>query len=493
METISCLSRSFIKTKVLVLRPDHPFGIFTEVDTPKGCALLVGFDRSVGAGRVGSSGDLPAVTVKVYVLQGDDIGVSSWKATLAEGQSLADGLAAKDIRPKATQRAWPDRLANATSRWFAGLFTRTPSVLAGTEGSEPTSIATKCAVCKKGGRVGVTTWQCGGCDAAPTVGVCSECIVAAGHKNEASLDEVTGVRHPTNLRGVDEAATTSHKFTRMAYTPRAISDAWLAAPHPPSPPSAPAPVTALADTKRPALVSALIEGSMHAVMSAGCVVADPSGVAGRAPLLLSCLHVVQDMAKALAPEKGLIMARMGKGIASVKEEGGKWIGAMKTASVYTPAAAGSWMAEDPRYQGPGVGVPIAMSGWDGPRYDMYMPDMDVVAFRLGGNAATTLRPIPLAPSPPAVGAPAWLIAHNPSGDNKEEVGAIPLSFVADTTSARVVRVMTDAPMPSGVSGSPIVDGAGRLLSFVQNVWTRDDTSFILGPRAETLARLLGRR
>jgi hypothetical protein len=282
----------------------------------------------------------------------------------------------------------------------------------------------------------VHVWnRCHGCGAEPIVGVrfqCQTCplgpdsdLCEACHRGV----EEGRLKHPPPEQR--QAPRDRHVFRAYQGVPRERVLPWLAVPWA----AAPAPAVPDHCVVRPEFRC----GRESFFGSYGFVVADESG---GAPLLLTALHVLDEVCKAKR-----IDCSPGNGAYSGRELPQQITG-VQLYDVYAP----QWMlAELGSATGTMLVLPDARICPEEP-----YSDRDIAAFRLAPS--TPVRPVRLASAPPAVGEPIWLAVNLGRGARERTLLAV---VVEMTERTFIFRYPKPTAMPPFTSGAPLLNRMGE--------------------------------
>jgi hypothetical protein len=277
--------------------------------------------------------------------------------------------------------------------------------------------------------------RCHACGAQPIVGLRFECqSCPVGPDNDLCepchrLFEQGRVQHPAP--DTREAPPGPHVFRAFEGVARERLLPWLAVPWP----EAPAPTVPSHFVVRPEFRS----GPESFFGSYGFVVAAEDG---GAPLMLTALHVMDELIKYL---------RIDCSIANTAYTGRELpplVTGVRLYDVYAP----QWMLAELGTAGAMLTLPDARI----PEREPYST-CDIAAFRV---APSNVRPARLAAVPPAVGEPLWLAVNLGRGAQGRTLAAVAVEI---TERAFIFRYAPATTMPPFTSGAPLINRAGEVV------------------------------
>jgi hypothetical protein len=305
--------------------------------------------------------------------------------------------------------------------------------------------------------------RCHGCGAAPIVGprfTCQTC--PAGADNDLCEPcyrsfQQGRIEHP--LPEAREAPAGLHVFRAFEGVERDHVLPWLAVPWP----AAPAPRIPDRFVVRPEFRS----GRESFFGSYGFVVAEP----GRDPLMLTALHVLDELAKF----RGINCTEGTAGYT------GRELPLQVTSvQLYDPFAP-NWMFAELGMAGDMLPLPDARIGAVEP-----YSQRDVAAFRV--VAPTSFHPSPLAAAPPAVGEPIWLAVNRGRGELERTIQAVTVEVSKDSL---VFRFAKPAASPPHTSGAPLLNHASEVVGINIGGGTLDGHKIGHGSHVASVRRHLG--
>lgn len=290
----------------------------------------------------------------------------------------------------------------------------TPSV------SEPIHIWYRCHACGAEPIVGVR-FECQVCPAGPDTSLCEAC-----HR----LFEQGRVKHPPPSSR--ETSTLPHKFRAFDGLAREPFMHWISVPWP----SAPAPTVPDRFVVRPEFRS----GHDSFFGSYGFVVA---GEDGRGPLMLTALHVLDELVKL----KGIDCSE--DNAAYTGHELPRHVTGVQLYDVFAP----NWMLAEVAMAGPMLVLPDARIFSEEP-----YSQRDIAAFRIAPSAP--VQPGRLSVAPPTVGEPIWLAANLGRGARERALQAV---VVEITERTLIFRFAKPVVLPPYTSGAPLLNRAGEVV------------------------------
>jgi hypothetical protein len=306
----------------------------------------------------------------------------------------------------------------------------------------------RCHACGAEPIVGLR-FQCQTCPLGPDSDLCEAC-----HRGF----EQGRVRHPAPENR--EAPRGPHVFRAYEGVPREQVSHWLAVPWV----AAPAPAVLDHCVVRPEFRC----GRESVFGSYGFVVADENG---GAPLLLTALHVLDEVCKA---------KRIDCSTANAAYSGRELPQHITGVQLYDVYAL-QWMLAELGPAGPMLVLPDA-------RICPVEPNShrDIAAFRVAPS--TPVRPLRLADVPPAVGEPVWLAVNVGRGARERTIPAV---VVESTERTFVFRYAGQAAMPPFTSGAPLLNRKGEAVGINAGCGLLDGHRLGHGNNVASIRRHLG--
>ncbi|UCH96729.1 MAG: trypsin-like peptidase domain-containing protein [Candidatus Aminicenantes bacterium] len=280
--------------------------------------------------------------------------------------------------------------------------------------------------------------QCHNCEAAPIVGKRYHCETCpAGPDNDLcqkcyDLLQKGEIKHPAEESLASALGTEDHQFTIHEGKPGHLFEPWLSVPHP-----------AVPDPKvpHPFVVRPIFCAGLDAAIAGYAFVVNLEG--GHPPILLTALHVMDEMIK----KKGINCREENKNYT------GKELPAVITEVNIYDVFADNWMMAQLGSAGPMLVLP-------GARIDDEEPysDRDIAAFWV--KEPKDVTPAPLAPQPPSVGDPIWLVARSDQGPGKNLFKTV---VVEITDRSMVFKYEKPEEKPKYSSGAPMVNKEGEVV------------------------------
>jgi hypothetical protein len=288
----------------------------------------------------------------------------------------------------------------------------------------------------------VHLWHhCHHCGAAPIVGKRYHCETCpAGPDNDLcekcyALLQKGEIKHPMEESYASALGTEHHEFTVHEGKPSHLFEPWLQVSHP----KILSPVVI-----HPFVVRPIFCSGADAVMAGYAFVVNLEGC--RAPLLLTALHTLDEMTK----KKGIDCTEKNNGYT------GKELPAVITEVNLFDVFAPNWMMAPLGEAGPMLVLPGARSDEEEP-----YSDKDIAAFWV--KEAKKLKPASLAPQPPVVGDPIWLVARPTESTGNKTVKAV---VVETTNRSLVFKYEAPGEKPKYTSGAPMLNKEGQVVGII---------------------------
>lgn len=294
----------------------------------------------------------------------------------------------------------------------------------------------------------VHIWHhCHNCEAAPIVGKRYHCETCpAGPDNDLcekcyELLRKGEIKHPAedSPASASTPGTENHEFTIEGGKPLSQYDDWLPVSHP-----------AAAGPRVPdhSVVRPIFTSGADSAIGGYAFLMDIKEYGGRRPLLLTALHVMDEMIK----KKDIDCTGENENYT------GKELPAVITEVGFYDVFAPNWMMAHLGEAGPMLVLPGARTEDEEP-----YSDRDIAAFYVKPGNTQNINPLPPASQAPVVGDPVWLAARPITDSEQNTFKAV---VVEITPRSLVFKFEDPEEKPKYSSGAPILNKNGEVVGII---------------------------